>query len=652
MCHILYSSHSFDEYRFLSNLQISPKADYVLYTVAHADLLENNYPTNLWAYDAKTQTAKQLTTSQKDGSAIWLEDHRVLFSSRRGECDPEETVFYTIDVRGGEASRAFTVPLPVTKIVAVEGERYLLSATYDPRKIEWEQADASQKKELKKQKEKENWTELDEIPFWFNGEGYTNKVRQRLYWFDADTSSLTPLTDETTQVADFILHSDKRTVVYVWCDYDSVMPLQQKVAIFDLVSREHKKYDPIPGADIHYADFWKDDIVLLASEGKHQGLNEDPHVYRMSKDGEATRITDDNFCMSYGSSVGSDLRYGGGSPVKADGDNLYFIATVGYHAQLFRMEPSGEVFPLITKEGSVDSFDVQNGVFYFVGMHKMLGQELYDQIGKKLTTHNDGLEDPLPIERFEFESRGTLLTGFAIAPEGIGEGELAPAILTIHGGPKTVYGTILHHEMQMLAKSGFYVFYTNPHGSDGYGREFMDIRGKYGTIDYDDLMACVDGFLATFPDADPERLGVMGGSYGGFMTNWIIGHTDRFKAACSQRSISNWVSFFGTSDIGYCFTTDQIAADPWTDPEKLWESSPIRYANRVTTPTLFIHSDQDYRCWLPEGLQMYTALKYFGVPTRMVVFHGENHELSRSGKPMARKKRLDEILTWFTKYLS
>ena len=143
----------------------------------------------------------------------------------------------------------------------------------------------------------------------------------------------------------------------------------------------------------------------------------------------------------------------------------------------------------------------------------------------------------------------------------------------------------------------------------------------------------------------------MGGSYGGWMTNWIIGHTDRFAAACSQRSISNWISFFGNSDIGYYFTPDQAGTDPWTDATKLWDNSPLKYADRVKTPTLFIHSDEDYRCWLPEGLQMYTALKYHGIDSRMVVFHGENHELSRSGKPRARIKRLEEIIAWFRRYL-
>ena len=203
----------------------------------------------------------------------------------------------------------------------------------------------------------------------------------------------------------------------------------------------------------------------------------------------------------------------------------------------------------------------------------------------------------------------------------------------------------------MLASNDYIVIYTNPHGSSGNGVEFSDIRGKYGDIDYDDLMRFVDLAIEKYPQIDSGNLGVYGGSYGGFMTNWIIGHNDRFKAACSQRSISNWTSFYGVSDIGYYFGYDQITATPWNSLDKMWDQSPIKYADKVKTPTLYIHSDEDYRCPLEQGLQMYTKLKLNGVDTKMFVFHGENHELSRSGKPHSRIKRLKEIKKWFDGHL-
>ena len=164
-------------------------------------------------------------------------------------------------------------------------------------------------------------------------------------------------------------------------------------------------------------------------------------------------------------------------------------------------------------------------------------------------------------------------------------------------------------------------------------------------------MNFTDLAIEKYPQIDPDRMAIYGGSYGGFMTNWAIGHTDRFKAACAQRSISNWTSFYGVSDIGYYFATDQTASNPYDSLDKMWDQSPIKYADKVKTPTLFIHSDEDYRCPLEQGLQMYNRIKLNGVDTKMFVFHGENHELSRSGKPKARIKRLTEIKNWFDKYL-
>jgi len=249
-------------------------------------------------------------------------------------------------------------------------------------------------------------------------------------------------------------------------------------------------------------------------------------------------------------------------------------------------------------------------------------------------------------------SDGEEIDAWIMKPIGYTEGEEYPTILEIHGGPKGAYGEIFFHEFQILANEGYAVVYSNPRGSSGRGNEFADIRGDYGGRDYQDLMEVMDKALETYDFIDEDKLGVGGGSYGGFMTNWVIGHTNRFKAAVSQRSISNWISKFCTTDIGYFFVKDQFAgATPWNDMEKLWDGSPLKYADKVTPPTLFIHSEEDYRCWLPEGIQMFTALKYHDVDSRLCMFKGENHELSRGGKPEHRIRRLEEMVDWFNKYL-
>ena len=205
--------------------------------------------------------------------------------------------------------------------------------------------------------------------------------------------------------------------------------------------------------------------------------------------------------------------------------------------------------------------------------------------------------------------------------------------------------------MQVFASHGFFVFYTNPRGSDGRGEKFAYSTKFLGTKDYDDLMEFTDEFLRRYPEVDEKHVGICGGSYGGFMCNWMIGHTDRYAAAASQRSISNYVCKLTATDIGTTYDLQQVGATPWESFETVWETSPIKYAHNAKTPTLFIQADEDYRCWMSGAIQMFSALKMNGVDSRLVLFHGENHELSRSGRPENRITRLREIVGWMKKYL-
>ena len=246
---------------------------------------------------------------------------------------------------------------------------------------------------------------------------------------------------------------------------------------------------------------------------------------------------------------------------------------------------------------------------------------------------------------------GVDIDGFVMKPVGYEPGKRYPGILHIHGGPKMVFGPGFHHEMQLWAASGFFVCYCNPRGSCGKGNAFADLQGKYGEVDFRDLMEFTDEVLRRYPEIDADRMGVAGGSYGGFMTNWVIGHTDRFRCAVSQRSIANYVGDYLLSDIGYYYVPDQQLGTIWEHPERLWKASPLTYADRVKTPTLFIHADKDYLCTLANGLEMFAALKLHGLESKLCMFYGENHGLSREGKPSNRISRLSEILHWMEEHL-
>ena len=224
------------------------------------------------------------------------------------------------------------------------------------------------------------------------------------------------------------------------------------------------------------------------------------------------------------------------------------------------------------------------------------------------------------------------------------------AILYVHGGPQVAYGESFFHEMQALAAKGYGVIMINPRGSNTYGQDFVkSILGDYGNHDFDDLMLGVDYILETHPEVDADQLYVAGGSYGGFMTNWIVTHTDRFRAAVTQRSISNWISFYGTSDIGPFFVEKQLL-DDINNPERLWEMSPVAHAKNAKTPLLVLHGQSDLRCPQEQGEQMYMAMRKNNVPTKMILFPQSSHGLSRQGLPNLRQARLKAITDWFEEF--
>lgn len=653
------------KFKFISGLSFSPDGKFLGFVVHKMNEEENNYVSNIWVYNTESKKAFQLTTFGQESSFIWLDNETILFPSIRDEKDKKRkengeifTVFYKINVNGGEAEKYFEVPYVVKKIEKLNDETFVFLGVYDSKVPDFSKLDEKGKQEaLKKLKEEKDYEVLDEIPFWQNGAGFINKKRTRLYLFNLKENSFNSITDELTNVIQFDIRNDKKKILFISNKYKDKMEIKSDLFLYDVDNNTLEKLTHETPFRYTYAYFLDDSIIFAGSNMKKYGINENPKFYLLDPSTRNLKLLTPDFDLSVWNSVGSDCRYGSNKNAVVDGKYLYFVTTEWNSSYLNRIDKNGNIERLTKKGGSIDGFDVKNGEIYFVGLKDYKLQEIYkledDEI--QVTTFNEWVIKERKIskpERFTFLSDDSVeLEGWIIKPVDFEEGKKYPAILDIHGGPKTVYGEVFFHEMQVWANEGYVVMFTNPRGSDGRGNKFADIRGKYGTVDYEDLMKFVDEALKRYPFIDKEKLGVTGGSYGGFMTNWIIGHTDRFKAAASQRSIANWISKFGTTDIGYYFVEDQQAANPWDNFEKLWWHSPMKYADKVKTPTLFIHSEEDYRCWLAEGIQMFTSLKYFGVESRLVLFRGENHELSRSGKPKHRLRRLKEITEWFNKYL-
>lgn len=230
-------------------------------------------------------------------------------------------------------------------------------------------------------------------------------------------------------------------------------------------------------------------------------------------------------------------------------------------------------------------------------------------------------------------------------------GQRHPMVLQVHGGPHMQYGWAFFHEFQFMAGRGLSVLYTNPRLSVGYGQRWAcsGIR-QWGGPDYDDLMAAVDQAVE-LEGVDGLRLGIAGGSYGGFMTNWAVGHTDRFSAAVSMRGLSNLISDFGTTDVPVDSELS-IGPFPWRDPMALWDRSPLKYVENVRTPLLLVHSELDMRCRIGQSEEFFTALRILGKEVEMVMFPQESHELSRSGRPDRRVHRLNIICAWLERWLA
>lgn len=654
----------FTKYKFLSSPKFSPDGNNFGFILYGVDIGTNKYLSNIYLLNNSNSLIK-LTTFDKVSNFVWKDEDTIIFFSTKDdteESDKEEpiTCLYEIDIHGGEANKFFSIPLKITSMKFIDDDNMLLASTFDPNTADFTNMEMEEKEiTFAKIKEEKDYEVVDEIPFWSNGSGFTNKIRNRLYHFNISSENLTPITDEFTEVDSYELNEDHTLMVLITNSYIDKMQTKSDLYLYDLSDRRLEKISPYNDFSYSYADFLGDGIIFLGTNKNKFGINQNPVFYTTDFEGYiSTRISKNEFDYSTWNSVGSDCRYGSSTTMKIDGEYLYFVTTEGDSSFVNRINYEGEIEKLTNKKGSIDGLDVIHGKVNFVGLRSLKLQEIYSLKNKEetqLTKLNQWVmnERKLSIpEKLTFKTKEeVLIEGWVMRPVGYQEGKVYPAILNIHGGPKTVYGEVFFHEMQYWANEGYVVFFCNPRGSDGRGNNFADIRGKYGTIDYNDIMDFTDLVLEKYTFIDKKRIAVTGGSYGGFMTNWIIGHTDRFKAAASQRSISNWISKFATTDIGYYFVDDQIGATPWNDMNKLWEHSPLKYADQVSTPTLFIHSDEDYRCWIAEGIQMFTALKYHGVETKLCIFKGENHELSRSGKPKHRIRRLEEMTNWFDHYL-
>jgi dipeptidyl aminopeptidase/acylaminoacyl peptidase len=354
-----------------------------------------------------------------------------------------------------------------------------------------------------------------------------------------------------------------------------------------------------------------------------------------------------------------------------DGDTLLFQVEDRGATPLYRVPVDGKGKPEVVVGGdvTVTSFDKAGGTLAYAACSLDGLTEIYvvdgDGEPRQLTDFTSSFlarQRVAQPERFvAVAADGTEVEAWIIRPLDAVDGERYPTLLNVHGGPFTQYGFRIFDEFQVQAEAGYAVLYTNPRGSSGFGEAWgRAVRGPkatpdpgtgWGGCDFDDVMAVVDAAVDRYDFVDPDRLGILGGSYGGFMTSWVIGHTDRFKAAVSERAVNNMFTMSWTSDLGPVFDRSYQGVDYLVDPEELLRQSPITYVNDMHTPVLVLHSENDLRCPIEQGEQLFTALRLLGRDVEFVRFPGESHELSRAGAPKHRVQRFEIILDFFGRKL-
>jgi len=641
--------------QIVSDPQISPDGSRVVCTVTAADGVANAYQTDLWLIPTGGGTPRQLTTARgRDTTPRWSPDgRRIAFVSDRSG----EKQVWLIDPDGGEARPLTSGALAPSELAWSPDGRWLALVGKPQPKPGPDESDVRV---------------ISRLRYKLDGEGFWDGRWKQVLVLPADGGEARTVTHEECDHTNPAWSPDGKSIAYA-ANPDPNADLTNVTDIWVVAvggSRSPRRLTRGIGPAGQPA--WSPDGTRIAYVGHDNACRgaTNSQVWIVPVAGGDPACVTRGFDRSVGHHVISDTRAhpsAGGLVWAPDGSRVFFMHADGANTRIaavavadgaVRQETAGDHVLIgcsldrsARRVACVESDPLTPGEVAVRDLGAGPGplRRLSDWNGPLLAT----LALAVP-ERFQFSSGdGWKIEGWVLRPGGAGSGERIPTVLEIHGGPHSAYGNAFFHEFQVLAASGYGVIYMNPRGSQGYGQTFTAAtRHDWGGEDYADLMRGVDHALATHEWIDPDRLGVAGGSYGGFMTNWVVGHTQRFAAGVTMRSISNAYSQWGTSDLAYQKGFWEFPGDPWESPEFYLERSPITYARQMRTPLLILHSENDLRCPIEQGEQLFVALKKQGVPTRFVRFPGESHDLSRNGQPKHRIERLQHILAWFGTYLT
>ena len=636
---------------FVTDPQVSPDGRRIAFVVTSLSDERDEYLSNIWIVDAAGGAPRRFTAGpRRDFEPRWSPDGaRLAFLSERAPKDKLQ--LYVMPADGGEP----------TKLTALEHGVSSLAWSPDGSRLAFVSTVGGQREpDSEEQKRKSRPARvITSVKYRFNGEGFVYDRRPHVFVVSTDDSTPVQITDGDFIDADPTWSPDGDSIVFASArhaerDDDDAIDLWRAPAKGGTPQRLTATTGPIM-----LPAFSPDgrSIAYLARPAKN-AYGRNVRLYVIPSDGGGGTCLTSGLDRSCGALHVRPLW----SP---DGRSIVVAAEDRGDVGLWRVPTSGSgpLARLVAGERALNGFSASadGRLLAFAASSPVAPAEVVtcradggDE--RRLTELNRAWADTVALsapERFRFTRAGFELDVWVMRPAGFVAGQRYPTLLGIHGGPHAQYGHNFFDEFQVYAGAGYAVVYTNPRGGQGYGEAFAQaVIGDWGGGDYADVMAALDEAITRHSFIDPDRLGVLGGSYGGFLTSWTVGHTNRFKAACSERAVNCQYTMFGTSDIGHSFNVVELGGPmPWEDMARYIERSPLTYAKDIVTPLLIIHSEEDLRCPIEQGEQLFVALKKLRREVRFIRFPGENHEMSRSGKPRHRLERFRHILEWFGAYL-